>query len=130
MSTNKVRRQRRQAAQARQAAFVRRQAQRRRLLAGAVAAGLVLALVAVVGAFAAGHDQQPPAPAGPLVGLAPDFAKALVPGGHLVLAGLLETQEQAVRSACRHAGLRLSARLVNGDWSILWLRKRRFSRRG
>ncbi|GAM07211.1 50S ribosomal protein L11 methyltransferase [Novosphingobium sp. MBES04] len=63
--------------------------------------------------------------AGPLVELAPDFADALVPGGHLVLAGLLETQEPAVRRACRLAGLRLAGRMVNGDWSILWLRKRR-----
>lgn len=63
--------------------------------------------------------------AGPLIDLAPDFAKHLVPGGHLVLAGLLESQEAGVRQACRRAGLRLAARLVNGDWSILWLRKRR-----
>lgn len=63
--------------------------------------------------------------AGPLVHLAPDFGKALVPGGHLLLAGLLETQEAAVRTACRKAGLRLAARMVNGDWSILWMRKRR-----
>lgn len=62
--------------------------------------------------------------AGPLIGLAPDFARSLVPGGHLLLAGLLETQEAQVRRACRRAGLRLAARLVNGDWSILWLRKR------
>jgi ribosomal protein L11 methyltransferase len=62
--------------------------------------------------------------AGPLIGLAPDFAKAMVPGGHLLLAGLLETQEAQVRRACRRAGLRLAARLVMGDWSILWLRKR------
>ena len=63
--------------------------------------------------------------AGPLIGLAPDFARALVPGGHLLLAGLLETQEAQVRRACRRAGLRLAARIVCGDWSILWLRKRR-----
>ena len=62
--------------------------------------------------------------AGPLISLAPAFAGALVPGGHLLLAGLLETQEAQVRAACRRAGLRLAARLVNGDWSILWLRKR------
>lgn len=62
--------------------------------------------------------------AGPLVSLAPDFGSALAPGGHLLLAGLLETQEAAVRTACRRAGLRLAARLVNGGWSILWLRKR------
>jgi ribosomal protein L11 methyltransferase len=63
--------------------------------------------------------------AGPLIGLAPDFARSLVPGGHLLLAGLLESQEAGVRAACRRAGLRLGARLINGDWSILWLRKRR-----
>jgi ribosomal protein L11 methyltransferase len=62
--------------------------------------------------------------AGPLIDLAPDFGETLVPGGHLLLAGLLETQEAQVRAACRRAGLRLAARLVNGDWSILWLRKR------
>lgn len=62
--------------------------------------------------------------AGPLISLAADFASALVPGGQLLLAGLLETQEPQVRAACRRAGLRLAAREVNGDWSILWLRKR------
>ncbi len=62
--------------------------------------------------------------AGPLIDLAPDFAHALVPGGHLLLAGLLETQEAQVRRASRRAGMRIAKRLVNGDWSILWLRKR------
>ena len=62
--------------------------------------------------------------AGPLIDLAPDFAEVLVPGGHLLLAGLLETQEAQVRAACRRAGLRLAARAINGYWSILWLRKR------
>ncbi len=63
--------------------------------------------------------------AGPLVELAPDFAKSVVPGGNLLLAGLLETQEPRVRRAYRNNGFRLAARMVNGDWSILWLRKRR-----
>ena len=62
--------------------------------------------------------------AGPLVEHAPDFADATAPGGHLLLAGLLETQEPRVRAAYRRAGFRLAARLVNGDWSILWLRRR------
>lgn len=62
--------------------------------------------------------------AGPLVALAGDFADSVAPGGHLLLAGLLETQEPAVRAAYRTAGFRLAARLVNGDWSILWLRRR------
>lgn len=62
--------------------------------------------------------------AGPLIELAADFGAALVPGGSLLLAGLLVTQEAQVRAACRRAGLRLAARTVQGDWSILWLRKR------
>jgi len=62
--------------------------------------------------------------AGPLIALAGDFSDAVVPGGHLLLAGLLTTQEPAVRAACRTAGFRLAARIVNGDWSILWLRRR------
>ncbi len=63
--------------------------------------------------------------AGPLVELAPDFGTAVAPGGSLVLAGLLTTQERAVRRACTRAGFRLAGRIVRGDWSILWLRKRR-----
>ncbi|MFN3469903.1 MAG: 50S ribosomal protein L11 methyltransferase, partial [Novosphingobium sp.] len=59
-----------------------------------------------------------------LVELAPAFARAVVPGGNVLLAGLLETQEAAVRAAYRKAGLRLAARMVRGDWSILWLRRR------
>ena len=62
--------------------------------------------------------------AGPLIDLAPHFAEHLLLGGHLLLAGLLETQEAQVRRACRRAGLRIAERKVNGDWSILWLRKR------
>ena len=62
--------------------------------------------------------------AGPLIALAGDFAEAVAPRGHLLLAGLLTTQEPAVRAAYRTAGFRLAARIVNGDWSILWLRKR------
>ena len=66
--------------------------------------------------------------AGPLIDLAPSFAAHLVPGGHLLLAGLLESQEAGVRKACRRAGLRLAERLVVGDWSIVWLRQRARSR--
>lgn len=62
--------------------------------------------------------------AGPLIDLAPDFARAVLPGGHVVLAGLLVEQEAAVRRAYRRAGFRLARRMVRGDWAILWLRKR------
>ena len=63
--------------------------------------------------------------AGPLVELMPDFARATVPGGSLLLAGLLTTQEAAVRRAATRHGFRLARRIIRGDWSILWLRKRR-----
>jgi ribosomal protein L11 methyltransferase len=63
--------------------------------------------------------------AAPLIELARDFAAAVQPGGSVLLAGLLESQERDVRRAYARAGFRLAARRVNGDWSILWLRKRR-----
>jgi len=64
--------------------------------------------------------------AGPLVSLAPDFARAVTPGGSLLLAGLLAgEQEAAVRRAMLRAGFRMAARLQRGDWAILWLRRRR-----
>lgn len=64
--------------------------------------------------------------AGPLVSLAPDFARAVVPGGSLLLAGLLAgEQEAAVRRAMGLAGFRMAARFERGDWAILWLRRRR-----
>jgi len=62
--------------------------------------------------------------AGPLVELMPAFAGVTAPGGHLLLAGLLETQEAAVRRAATQRGFRLARREVRGDWSILWLRRR------
>ncbi|MEQ5786480.1 50S ribosomal protein L11 methyltransferase [Erythrobacter sp. NFXS35] len=63
--------------------------------------------------------------AGPLVQFAPAFAKAVTPGGSMLLAGLLAgDQEAAVRRAMLRAGFRLAARLQRGDWAILWLRRR------
>ena len=46
--------------------------------------------------------------AGPLIELAPDFAKALAPGGTIILAGLLDTQADAVAQRLR--GTRPEAR--------------------
>ncbi len=64
--------------------------------------------------------------AGPLVELAPDFAENVVPGGHVVLAGLLAgSQERAVLRAHRRARFMPVGRLQRGKWAILWLRKRR-----
>ena len=62
--------------------------------------------------------------AGPLVELAPDFARAVIPGGSVLLAGLLDSQEEDIRSAYFRAGFRLAARLQVGDWPVLWLRRR------
>lgn len=64
--------------------------------------------------------------AGPLTQLAPDFARAVAPGGSLLLAGLLAgEQEAAVARAMRLAGFRMAARLQRGDWAILRLRRRK-----
>ncbi len=60
----------------------------------------------------------------PLIDMAPDFARAVLPGGSVLLAGLLATQEAAVRRAFRLRGFRLARRLERGDWAILWLRRR------
>ena len=62
--------------------------------------------------------------AGPLIELSAPFASAVVPGGSILLAGLLTTQEAAIRRAYARVGMRMAGRMTNGDWSILWLRKR------
>ena len=62
--------------------------------------------------------------AGPLGELAPDFRKAVSPGGSVLLAGLLTAQEPGVRAAYTRAGFSLRARMQRGNWSILWLRRR------
>ena len=62
--------------------------------------------------------------AGPLIALMPAFAGVTRPGGHLLLAGLLEAQESAVRRAALRHGFRVARRQLRGDWSILWLRRR------
>jgi ribosomal protein L11 methyltransferase len=58
--------------------------------------------------------------AGPLIELAPNFAKALAPGGTVVLAGLLETQVNAVIAAYEKLGLKLFVR-GSGEWPVLML---------
>ena len=64
--------------------------------------------------------------AGPLVELAPAFAATTTPGGNVVLSGLLAgAQEKAVRAAYRRAGFRPAARIRDGDWAVLWFRRRR-----
>jgi len=58
--------------------------------------------------------------AGPLIELAPDFAKALAPGGAVVLAGLLDTQAEGVVAAYDKLGFPLRDR-GSGEWPVLVL---------
>jgi ribosomal protein L11 methyltransferase len=58
--------------------------------------------------------------AGPLIDLARDFVKALAPGGTIILAGLLDSQADAVARAYESRGLTL-ARRGTGEWPVLVL---------
>jgi ribosomal protein L11 methyltransferase len=58
--------------------------------------------------------------AGPLIDLAPDFARSLLPGGTVILAGLLDTQGDAVARAYETEGLQLRDR-GSGEWPVLVL---------
>jgi ribosomal protein L11 methyltransferase len=63
--------------------------------------------------------------AGPLIELAPVFADAILPGGSLILAGLLDHQAAAVAQAYRRQGMWLAQRADRGDWPTLRMVKRR-----
>ena len=63
--------------------------------------------------------------AGPLIELAASFAAITEEGGSLILAGLLDTQADAVLAKYRRMGFRLQRRIDSGDWPCLWLVKRR-----
>jgi ribosomal protein L11 methyltransferase len=63
--------------------------------------------------------------AGPLIELAPVFGNAVLPGGSIILAGLLDTQAEAVATAYRRQGFYLADRIVRGDWPTLRLVKRK-----
>ena len=56
--------------------------------------------------------------AGPLIDLAPDFAKAVGAGGMVVLAGLLDTQADSVAAAYEAEGLAVLDRGF-GEWPVL-----------
>ncbi|MFD1105535.1 50S ribosomal protein L11 methyltransferase [Sphingobium olei] len=62
--------------------------------------------------------------AGPLIELAPSLCALVEDGGTIVLAGLLDTQADAVIAAYRAQGMRLAERADRGDWPTLRLRKR------
>jgi ribosomal protein L11 methyltransferase len=57
--------------------------------------------------------------AGPLVDIAPSVGPALAPGGQLMLAGLLQSQAEAVAAAYRKQGLEPSFTILRGDWPTL-----------
>jgi ribosomal protein L11 methyltransferase len=59
--------------------------------------------------------------AGPLIELAEDFAKALAPGGMIILAGLLDTQADAVARAYEAKGMTLD-KSGTGEWPVLVLK--------
>jgi len=62
--------------------------------------------------------------AGPLIELAPVLAGALLPGGSLILAGLLESQAARVAAAYRRQHMRLADTITQGDWPTLRMVKR------
>ena len=63
--------------------------------------------------------------AGPLIELAPVFGNAVLPGGSLILAGLLDSQADAVAQAYRRQGMYLADSIIRGDWPTLRMVKRR-----
>ena len=63
--------------------------------------------------------------AGPLIELAPIFGNAMLPGGSLILAGLLDSQAEAVAQAYRRQGMYLADSIARGHWPTLRMVKRR-----
>jgi ribosomal protein L11 methyltransferase len=60
---------------------------------------------------------------GPLVDLAPAFARALRPGGMCVYSGILDTQARQVEARFRALGFRLDSRILLDGWTTLLLRR-------
>ncbi len=59
----------------------------------------------------------------PLCAMAHQLARHLAPNGIVILAGLLSIQSNWVISAHRRAGLHLEARIIDGAWTTLVLKK-------
>ncbi len=57
--------------------------------------------------------------AAPLIDMASGISSLLAPGGTLILAGLLETQAEAVTSAYIDSGLQLLRLQHRGEWAVL-----------
>ncbi len=60
---------------------------------------------------------------GPLIGLAPDMAKAIRPGGYAILSGILNPQADEVIAVYRANGFNLVSRDEIVDWTTLILTK-------
>ena len=58
---------------------------------------------------------------GPLLGLAPDMARVVRPGGHIVLSGILVEQAETVAAHYQSLGFNLAKRDDIVDWSTLQL---------
>lgn len=57
--------------------------------------------------------------AGPLMGLAPEIAQALAPGGHVILSGILDEQALTVSQAFEAAGLSITPQPSFSGWTSL-----------
>lgn len=62
--------------------------------------------------------------AGPLKELSPDISEQTAPGGTVILAGLLDEQEEGVLEAYRSVGFDLAARGGTPRWPVLTLEKK------
>lgn len=58
---------------------------------------------------------------GPLIALAPDMARAVAPGGQVILSGILVEQAEEVAGVYARAGFNPAEREDIGDWSTLVL---------
>ena len=58
-----------------------------------------------------------------IIGMAPSLAARVGPGGRLIAAGLIESQEGQVRDAFQAAGLRVTDRAQEQDWVRLVVQK-------
>ncbi|MBA3813843.1 MAG: 50S ribosomal protein L11 methyltransferase [Alphaproteobacteria bacterium] len=61
--------------------------------------------------------------AGPLCHMAQDVGRALIPGGCIILSGLLSRQAEEVIHAYESVGIKLFSQIPIGDWSTLIMRK-------
>lgn len=61
--------------------------------------------------------------AGPLAKMAPEISAAAMPGGTIILSGLLVRQAARIIAAYRQHGVILKQRIIRSEWITLWLEK-------